>query len=867
MSLPHLLRTLFQRRRLEAEMSDEMRFHLDMLIEENIRRGLPAKEARLAALREFGGVEQHKERARDERGGRWLADLAQDLRIGLRRLRRERRFAALCVLVLALGVGATTVMFSVADAVLLRPLPVAEPDRVIRLWEGNPSRGIKRFSVSYPNYSDWAARSGCWEILAAFDNRNVNLMVHGEPERLRAGVATANALPLFGWRILKGRGLGPADDQPGQTPVALLSEALWRGRFGADPAIDKLTVVIDGTAHAIVGVVAEGSGLDLGVDVVLPLRPFVSPDRDDKDLEVYGRLKHGTTLAQAHAEMTAIARGLAQEYPDDNGGWGITLEPLFDTIIHPKARGMVQLMCGAAVLLLVIACANLSSLLLVAAMKRTQELSVRAALGGGRGRLIRQLLTESGLLAGVGGVFGVLLAWWGVDAMRAAESLNLPRADLIALDERVLAFALGITLVTGLVAGVVPAFVVSRVDVQHGLKGTGTLASPRKGRLRDLLVVGQLALSIVLLAGAGVLLRAVAELQRVDLGFRPEHVLTARLAPKSSQTKALLESLIERVRALPGVAAVGAVSSAPMAAYNTSNHVFPVGAAAIPSTQAVQADWRIVTADYFHAMAIPVRRGRAFAATDNAAGGRVVIVNEALARALWGDDDPIGRQINPGGGTSYSTVIGVVSDIRNHSPGQPPTPAYYLSAHRSVWGAMTLVVRSSTEADRLVPQLRAELRAIAPTVPLFDVQALSNLVNRQIAPQATVAGLLAVFAVLALVLAAVGLYGVMAHATSQRSREVGIRMALGAGKWDVVRPLLADGSRVVVAGVGVGLAGALLTARTLRQALELPGAEAVADGVTAAAAATLLGVIAMIACYVPVRRALRVDPLIALRTE
>lgn len=867
MNLPHFLRTLFQRRRLDSEMSDEMRFHLEMLVEEKVRQGTTPEAARLAALREFGGIEQHKERARDERGGRWLADFLQDVRIGLRRLRRERGFAALCVLVLALGVGATTVMFSVVEAVLLRPLPVSEADRVLRLWEGNDGRGITRFSVSYPNYTDWAARSQSWEILAAFDNRNVNIMVSGEPERLRAGIATANALPLFGWRILRGRGLVPADDQPGQAPVALLTEATWRSRFGADPAIETRAVVIDGTSHTIVGVVADGAGLDLGVEVVMPLRPFVSPDRDDKDLGVYGRLKAGVSIAQARAEMAAVAHTLSREYPDDNAGWGVNLEPLFDTVVHAKARGMVRLMSGAAVLLLVIACANLSGLLLVAAMKRTQELSIRAALGGGRGRLIRQLVAESGLIAGLGGALGVLLATWGVDAMRAAESLDLPRADLIALNGNVLVFALGVTVVSGLAASVVPALVVSRVDVQQGIKGSGGLSGARKGRLRDVLVVGQLALSIVLLAGAGVLLRAVAELHRADLGFRPEQVLTARLAPKNSQAKAVVESLIERVRGLPGVTAVGAVSSAPMAAYNTSNHVFPVGMAAIPTTQSVQADWRIVTADYFRAMEIPVRKGRVFAPTDNAAGARVVVINEALARALWGDIDPIGRQINPGGGTTYSTVIGVVSDIRNHAPGRPPTPAYYLSAHRSVWGAMTLVVRSTSDAERLVPQLRAELRAIAPSVPLFDVQALSSIVDRQIAPQATVAWLLIVFAVVALVLAAVGLYGVMAYATSQRSREVGIRMALGAGKWDILRPLLGAGVRIVAAGVVMGLGTALVLTSSLRHALEFPGAASLADGATVVAAALLLGLIALVACYVPVRRATRVDPLIVLRSE
>ncbi|MES2697507.1 MAG: FtsX-like permease family protein, partial [Verrucomicrobiota bacterium] len=490
------------------------------------------------------------------------------------------------------------------------------------------------------------------------------------------------------------------------------------------------------------------------------------------------------------------------------------------------------------------------------------------ALGGGRGRLVRQLLTESLLITSLGGVAGLALAWWGVDAIRALESLALPRAGDIAREGRVLGFALVATMLTGLVAGVVPALAASRIDVQRGLKSAGAMsAGGRRFRWRDVLIVGQLALSIVLLTGAGVLLRAVAELHRADLGFRPEQVLTAKIAPKNNQSRTLVENLVERVRALPGVRSVGAVNGAPMSTYNTSNNVFPVGAAAIPVTISVQADWRMVTADYFQAMQIPLRRGRVFATTDNSSSGRVAIVNETLARMLWGDAEPLGRQINPGGGTTYSTVVGVVGDVRSHNPGLPPRATYYISAHRGTWGPMALVVRTSGDAYALIPQIRAELRALDATMPLFDVQTMSELVSRQIAPQRTVAWLLVAFALLALGLAAAGLYGVMAHATSQRTREVGIRMALGAQRFDVVRPLLREGGRVVALGVVAGLVFALVATRVLLQTLELPGLSGGIELMPVAAAVVLLAAIGMLACYIPARRATKVDPLIALRAE
>lgn len=859
----HRLRALLRRRQLDADMAEEMRAHLELETERQRARGLSEAEARHAASRGFGGVEQLKERARDQRGWRWLDDLRQDLRFGARTLLREPGFAAVCVLVLALGIGANTAIFGVVDAVALRPLPVPEPGRVLRLWESNAARQVSRFSVSYQDYQDWARLSRSWETLAAVDDRNVTLVGRGEPERRRAQIATAPALGLFGWRVTHGRGFTAEDDLPGRGDVAILSDALWRRRFAADPAVLGRAITVDGKPKTVIGVMASAPGLAEDSEIFLPLPPFASPDRDDRDLKVYGRLKSGVTLAQAQEEMSAVARQIERDNPADNAGWGVRLEPLLDVVVGRNLRLALYLTLGAVGVLLLIACANFSGLLLVRATKRTRELAIRAALGGGRGRLVRQLTTESLLLAAIGGAAGLLLAAWSVDFIRSLEVAGLPRTAGVGLDGRVLAFALVATALSGIVAGVLPAWSASRVDVQDGLKSSAASVTPGRHRLRNALVVGQLALSILLLAVAGVLLRTFDRLQRTDLGFRAEQVVTARIAPPG-RGKTLVENLLERVRALPQVTAAGAISSAPMSGYNTSNHVFPVGPAAIASTESVQSQWRIVSEDYFRALQIPVIRGRAFARSDDGTAGRVVLVNQTLARRLWGDEDPIGRQINPGGGKTYSTVIGVVGDVRASDPAQAPQPGFYLSAHRDVWGPMTLMVRTTGDATALVPAIRAELKALDPTLPLFDVQTLGELIGRRLAPQQTITVLLGAFAALALTLAVAGLYGVMAHATGQRTREVGIRLALGAQRSDVIRPLVGQGVRLIALGSLLGTVLALGTAALVRGRFETVST---LDPLALAGAALLLAGVSLLACYLPARGAAKLDPLVALRCE
>jgi predicted permease len=853
-------RALFQRQKLEAEMTEEMRHHVELQTDMNLKAGMNAGDARYAALRQFGNVASVQESARDIRAWRWLPDLAQDLRQGLRQLLRQRSFTLVALVIFALGIGVNTTIFSALNGIVLRPLAVTDPERVMRVWGTNAERRIRSFSVSFPDYKDWVQASRSWAVLAATDARSLSFLTGGEPVQIQAQIGTAQIMPLFDLRPVLGRGLQPGDDEAGRGRVAVLGENFWRRRFAASPDVLDRPVTIDGQAYTIVGVVAD-TAIFPGTEAFLPLPPFASPDRDDRDFEVYGRLRGGVTVAQAEAEMVAVAANVAAAHPDDNRGWSVRLEPLFDVVVGPGIRRGLGLVLAAGGLLLAIACANLAGLLLVRVGNRTRELAVRAALGGGRGRLIRQLTTEACLLAVLGGAAGGLLAWWGTGFLRSLDVAGLPRTAEIALDWRVLGFAAGITLLTGVLAGVMPAISASRVSILSGLKASA-MSGAHRSRLRSSLIVGQLAFSIVLLAVAALLLQTFRHLQRTDLGFRAEQVLTARLTPPRNG-KAVIETLVERVKQLPGVVVVGAISSAPMSNYNTSNNVFPVGPAAIAVTESIQSEWRIVTADYFSAMQIPVLRGRAFTAHDGQ-GSRVVVISESLARALWGDEDPIGKQVNPGGGTRYSTVVGVVGDVRSRAPGAPPKPAYYLSAHSAVWGSMTLTVRVAGDAAALVPMIRNEMKAVDPTLPLFDVQTMEESIGRRLAPQRATALVLGAFATLALVLAATGIYGVMAQSTLQRTREIGIRLALGAQKRDVLRPLLLEGGRLIGIGVGLGAACALAATQLLRE--QLVGVSP-ADPLTLTASMLLLGAVALLACWLPARRAAKVNPMIALRAE
>jgi predicted permease len=476
---------------------------------------------------------------------------------------------------------------------------------------------------------------------------------------------------------------------------------------------------------------------------------------------------------------------------------------------------------------------------------------------------VRQLVTESVLLAMLGGAAGIALTIGSMESLRTFAAASLPRAGHIDVDPRVLLFACAATLITGVLAGLVPALQASRLDVQRGLKVTSHSLMSGSSVPRNALIIAQLALSIVLVAAAGLMLRTLDRLSRIDLGFTPERILTVQVAPRANP-EAFFATLLERVARLPKVDAVGATSGAPMTSGNTSLNVFPVGWAAIPEAKSVQADWRIVSQDYFRAMEVSLLKGRVFTPHDDEAAPKVIIVNRSLAKMLWGDGDPLGRQVNPGGGTSYSTVIGVVDDVRSHNPAVPPAPSYYMSAYRGVWGPMTLVIRTSADAHQLVPLIRTEVKALDPTLPVYQIRTMDDLVRERIAPQRLMASLLAIFASLALLLTVVGIYGVIAYATVQRTREVGIRLALGAQHLHVLGPLVREGAMLIGGGAALGIAIALPVTQLMRGLLTDVSP---ADPLTFAATTALLTVASLVACYVPARRALRVDPVVALRAE
>jgi predicted permease len=847
----------------DDDLDREIRDHLELEQAERERQGAAPDEARAQALRAFGNVTRAREEARAVWRRSWLDDLAQDVRYAGRTFARRPGFTAAALLMLGLGIGASTAVFTVLHAVVLAPLPYRAADRLVRVWQTNPSRHIDQFSVSMPLYRDWRTRSAGWEDAAAVRWGSVSRLSDRGADRLNAQFVSASAFSTFGLRPLAGRTFTADEDGVGGPAAVMLTEGFWRREFAADPRVTDRSLTLDGRTHRVIGVAPADPVVANDADVLLPITPAEDDRRGNSDLDVYARLRPGIGLAAAQDQLSQLARRLEQEYPDNTAGWGAHVLPLHQAVIGGDVRRVLYCLLAAVILLLLIACANFSGLLLVRASTRGRELAIRTALGGGRARIVRQLMTESLLLAVAGGVLGVMLTAVGTQSIQLVAAASLPRAAGIRIDWPVLWFAVAVTLAAGLLAGVAPAIQVSRLDVERRLRATSNAVTSGRGSLRYALTVGQLALSIVLLAGAGLMLRTVDRLQRTDLGFSPGRVLTMQIAPRD-HPETIVAALLERVARLPNVSAVAATSGAPMASSNTSLNVYPVGQAVMPESRSIQADWRVVSGGYFTAMGIPLLQGRTFSPRDDGRAPKVVIVNRALAVSVWGDADPVGRQINPGGGTSYSTVIGVVGDVRNHNPALAPAPTYYMSAYREIWGPMTLVVRSDADPAQLVPLVREEARALDPALPVYRVQLMDDLVRAQLGPQRLTAGLLGAFAALALALAACGLYGVMAYTIAIRTRELGVRLALGATAGQLTRPLLRECVVTVATGVAAGLIVAVPLTRLMRGLLS---GISPADPVAFAGSLAVLAAAALLACLVPLRRAARVNPAIVLTPE
>lgn len=878
------LRSVLWKPSIGDEVARELRFHLEMRARELVAKGMSPEEARaeaIARFRDLGGVERECRRIARRRDRRLsilerLEELRQDLRFALRQMRRAPLVTSLVVLMLALGIGANTAVFSVVNAVLLEPLPYPEPDRLVRLYEKTPQGD--RFSVSAPNFLDFRRDNRTLAGLAAmlFPERQFTSAGHGEPVSFRGVQCTASLFDVLGLRPLLGRTFLPDEERRGApSRVIIISDRLWKSRFGSDPGIVGRVLDLNDVSWTVVGVVHVELRLLDGVEAWVPFAPDPEFPRGDHRLEVVGRLAPGVTLGQARADLGRVAARLGKAYPDSNRGWGVELLSFPEWLVSPHVRRLTLVPMLAVGLLLLLASANVSNLLIARATSRSREVGVQAALGAGRARIIRQLLTESLALAGLGAGAGLALAYWVLPAMQRLYPDALPRFEQARLDGRVLLFTVVVGLGVGVAAGLAPAWQVTRGDLfrvlKEGFSGSGNAGH----RLRSGLVVAEVALAMILLVGAGLLTRSFRRLSAVNLGFDARHVVAApltlpeeRYAQMAPETARFYRAILERIRAIPGVEAAGASIVNPLRGPRPANQVGPEHSR--DRGDFVPIQWRTVTPSYFRAMQIPVLAGRGFVETDRIPPGGalkepVAVVSVGLARRLWGTDDPVGRRLQwgqPGG--SVLRVVGVVSDVNDVALGPEPPPMVYVSHDQVAWPHMTLLIRSRQDAGLLAPAIRRAVAEVDPLVPVPSVVPLEASVAQVLAGPRLNFQLSGAFALLALVMASLGLYGVMSYSISRRSREIGVRMALGARPRGLITLVLRQGSRLIGAGMAVGIAGAVALTRFLGSVLYETRPTDVA---TFFATAAVLSAVSLLACGLPALRAARIDPVETLRAE
>jgi putative ABC transport system permease protein len=803
--------------------------------------------------------------------------LIQDLRYGLRMLAKSPGFTAVAVLILALGIGANSAIFSVVNATLLRPLPYPEPDRLVSLWEG--SSQLDDMSIAYANFLDWQAQNHSFERLAAFRHRSMTLTGSGDPERADAREVTSEFLATLGYRPSLGRDFTAADDRHGAEPAVIVSHGYWRRRFAGDRGLVGKPLTLDDRAYTVIGIgpkrfdfYAEEPDLWLP----LGLRADQLLERGDHPgIYAVGRLKPGVSLEAARADLATIAAGLARQYPDSNDRHAINSRLMYEEVVR-GVRPVLMLLLGAVGLVLLIACVNVAGLMLARAAVRDREIAIRAALGSGRLRLVRMLLTESILLGIVGGALGLLLAFWGVDLLAVVARGSLPRLEPITVDPPVLGFTVAVSLLTGILFGLVPALQTSKVDLLHTLKEGGRGTTGGRHRMRQGLVVAEVALALVLLVGAGLSIRSFLRLARVDPGLDPSNILTFRTTlpesryPEDSQKARFYERALERFAALPGVAAVGMITPLPFSGEGWQSNYLIEGRPRPKMADQPSIDEHVVSPGYFRAVRLPLIRGRLFEATDDARSPHVAVINRTMAEKFWPGEDPIGKRIERGAADDPAkrnmlTIVGIVGDVKQYGPMEPLKPQVYMPHAQRPLRMMTFVVRPAAgDPLALAPALRREIAAIDKDQPAYRFEAFESLLTGMVASRRLSMILMAVFAAAALLLASVGIYGVMAYSVTQRTHEIGIRMALGARRGDVLRLIVGQGMTLAVIGVACGLGGALALTRVMRSLLFEVSAT---DPLTFAGVALLLAAVAAAACYLPARRAARVDPMIALRYE
>ncbi|HMF58166.1 MAG TPA: ABC transporter permease, partial [Pyrinomonadaceae bacterium] len=768
-------------------------------------------------------------------------------------------------------------IFSVVNSVLLRPLPFRNSDRLMTVWENNLKKGQDHEIVGSANFTDWKNQNQSFESLAAYLNWNYNLTGGDDPQRLNALVVSAGFFQTLGAEAELGRVLTAEDDQEGRDDVVVLSHALWQRQFGASRQIIGQTVMLNGKSHTVVGVMpSDFNFLDDQVEIWRPMAMSAqqAQSREGKYLKVIGRLKPGVTIEQAKAEIGTIAQRLEQQYPDTNAGWGVNIVPLREEIVG-NVRPVLIILLGAVGFVLLIACTNIANLLLARASSRQKEIAVRAALGASRWRLIGQFLSESFLLAFAGGALGLLLALWGSDALIALSPDNIPRIKEAAIDGHVLAFTLLLTLLTTLIFGLAPAWQASKLDLNEALKDEGRSAAGSSGRrLRNLLVVAEVAIGVVLLVGAGLMINSFIKLQRVNAGFDTHNLLTMQITlpparyGQNEQQIAFFQQAIEKIKTLPGVKSVGAIQDLPLRLNNMSFPVTLEGRTESQSAQSTKAGYRAVTDEYFRTLGIPLLEGRLFTAHDDQNSTPVLVINQTMARSFWPGEDPVGKRIHFGEPNDplYS-IVGVVGDIKHMGLDADEGAVMYQphAQKRFSWLRwMTIVVRTENDPLSLAPAVRSRILEVDKNQPVYNIATMEQLLTKSTAQPRFSTLLLGIFALLALCLAAIGIYGVMSYNVTQRTHEIGVRMALGAQMRDVMKLIIRQGMKMVLVGVALGLLGAIAITRVMKSLLF--GVTAT-DPLTFAVVAVLLTMVALLACYLPARRAAKVDPLVALRYE
>ena len=814
-----------------------------------------------------------------------METLIQDVKFGLRMLLKSPSLSIVATIALALGIGANTAIFSVVNAVLLRPLPFPNSDALVALFETDQQRGSVRGTHSYPNFFDLRAQSTSFENIAAYHDSDFIMTGRGEPARLRGIVTTADLFSVLGVKPLLGRTFLPDDDKPSATGRAVvLSEQLFRQRFNGDAGVLNQSITLDGISYTVIGVMPASFEFPIQNDP-MQLWTTIAGDASGKNpvtgmrgahfLNAIGRLKTGVTREQAQSDLTTIAARLEQQYPDQNTHKGLRLQPALQALVG-DIRPALLILLGAVACVLLIACANVANLLLARATGRYKEMAVRSALGASRMRVIRQLLTESILLSLVGGAVGLLLAVWWSDLLIALGKDDIPRAVHVGIDWRVLGFTAGVSLLTGIVFGLFPALHSSKTELVESLKegGRGTSEGARRNRMRNVLAVGELAIAVVLLVSAGLLIKSLWRLQNVETGLRPENVLTFTVAvPEtrydSGKQVQFFTDLQKRLESSPGVQSASSVVPLPLGGDEFSIS-FQIQGREVARKDEPSADIFMMGTGYFKTMGIPLIKGRDFDQRDQHGSPPVVIVSQEFARQFFPNEDPIGKHIRPGMSTydedrsTYREIVGVVGDVRSRALNTEPRAAYYVPQAQMPLSQQTMVMRTTNDPHSVISAVNKEVAALDTDVPVFAVKTMPEYLSSSVAAPRFNTTLLSIFAGVALVLTLVGLYGVMSYSVAQRTNEIGIRLALGAQTRDVLLMIVKQGSQLIALGLVIGLLGAYALTRLIASLLFGVTAK---DPFTFGAAAILLALVALLACYIPAWRATKVDPMDALRCE